>query len=442
MLFRSPETTPKTSGPKKVSLQYAGLFAVVFLLITTIFLLARTFSSSEISVKAERAKVGEFNPYLVAEGKVVYENRFPIYAEGEGKVVRVFCKTGDVLKKGDQILQVEMPQLKRDKENARFLLSAHLGKWKESALSLYYEMKRHGEKARSADELKTGLSKIAEHLAFQLEALSSQSSVVPQEGAMEKLLQEGRHEIEEILKKASIADSRLQMAELNYKLSCHDVQTSVRSLVECQKTEEDSIVKAAWHGRLASLEATTGDYVRPGSRIGTIEDTSRKIVEAEADDVYFPYLQKHFDPSLEATIRVPAIGNRHFLGKLRHLELDERSKKPSCRLRIEFSGEDVLVGLRAIVEIPLPPKPGSIQVRKSGVLFRQEYERMVPVIFILSKEKKERFAVQIVPVVLGMSNRLSFEVVHGLEGDELMVIGCSSGITGLCENMKVTLDDR
>jgi HlyD family secretion protein len=345
---------------------------------------------------------------VTANGQIDAQRKVDLSANVMGQIVNLAVREGDVVKKGDFLLQIDQKQLAASAQGAEASMRA-LFSDRDAARASLAEAQRIYERARTNFEQKI-------IPAAELDrARTSLDSVRANLGGIEQRIQQAR---------ANVTAARDTLSKTTMTAPMAGVITAL-------PVEEGEV-------------AVIGTMNNPGTKLLTIADMS--VVEAvmEVDETDVPNVRV----GQRATVTIDAYPNKTFEGTVTEVgsspmttrgvsssseavnfEVKIQLQNPPAGVRPGFSASaDIITGTRAkSVAIPLQ---ALIVREKSGSTPGKAQEEEGVYLF---KEGAAKF----VPVTTGLSGDSNIEIVRGLSGGEQIITGPFRALRDIKDGAKV-----
>ena len=356
--------------------------------------------------KVERA---DLTSKVSANGRIDAQRKVDLSANVMGQIVNLAVREGDVVKKGDFLLQIDQKQLAASAQGAEASMRAMLSD-REAARATLAEAQLNYDRAQS----------------------NFANSIVP------------RAELDR-------ARSGLDSARANVSAIEQRIESARANLAAARDTLSKTTMRAPMAGIITALPVEEGEVAvigtmnNAGTILLTIADMS--VVEAvmEVDETDIPNVKV----GQRASVTIDAYPNKTFAGVVTEVgsspmagaaasgteavnfEVKIQLDNPPAGVRPGFSASaDIITGTRnKALAIPIQAlvvreKPGSAQPGKTP----QEEEGVY-----LHKDGKAQF----VPVTTGLAGESNIEIVKGLSDGQQIVTGPFRALRELKEGTKI-----
>jgi HlyD family secretion protein len=341
-----------------------------------------------------------------ANGRIDAKRKVDLSAHVMGQIVNMAVREGDVVKKGDFLLQIDQKQLAASAEGAAASMRA-LFSDRDSARASLAEAERNYERARS---------NFAERIIPQAELDRARTA-----------LDSARANVSGIEQR--IGQARANVTAARDTLSKTTMTAPMGGIITALPVEEGEV-------------AVIGTMNNPGTKLLTIADMS--VVEAvmEVDETDIPNVKV----GQRATVTIDAYPNKTF-----HGVVTEVGSSP-------ITGQGMSTGSEAInfeVKIQLENPPAGVRpgFSCSGEIITATRPKAlsIPIQALVVREKKEGTKtkdeegvyvhksglVQFAPIATGVAGESSIEVVSGLTEGQEIVTGPFRALRELKDGAKV-----
>jgi len=337
---------------------------------------------------------------VLASGRVVGEKSVPLSFIRPGRIAEEFIQDGEAIPAGHILMRQDSRYDELAIAQARISLSE--ARLRKDTLRTT-DLPDAEEKVRQARANDT----------YAADFLKRQSELFEQKAVTLLQYEQSRRDRE-------LAASVLAAAE-NQLRSLRDVQTVQADLAiaraesDLKKTEidfDDTYLKAPLPGRIVSVDAHRGEFVRSGQQIVTlIPDTPQTHVEIQVDETNAGRLA----PGQKAVISSAAFPGRIFQGKVERLGaiVDAQRGSFAVRLALDRFEEELLPESSVSVQIELGRSAGILLLEQRFIL--QENGRAS--IYIADGRRAKRIPV----VVRDLGNGL-FECREGLQSGQRILL--------------------
>ncbi|UCC41472.1 MAG: efflux RND transporter periplasmic adaptor subunit [Candidatus Aminicenantes bacterium] len=389
--------------PKKI----ASIAGVLIFVLVIVYLFVFKLSKSTLNVKAERLTVsavtrGPFQEFIPILGEVRPLTTYYLDPAEGGRVEEIFMEAGEMVKKGDKILELVNTDL-------------HLTiMWREAEL---FQQSNNLRNTRLSMEqyrlqLNQELTQI-ENLLLQQQRTYERYKELYKDNLIAKHEYELAKDQYEYLVKRKELTIESQRNELQFRQSQIDsleesLERMQANLEVAKKKLENLTIRAPVGGHLTSLSAEVGESKAPGQRLGQIDVLEGFRVRAGIDEHYI------------ARIEIGRTGEFDFAGgtyKLITKRIYPEVREGRFEVDLEFDGEEptgirrgqtlhIKLELGDISEAILLPKGGFFQTTGGNWAY------------VLDESGK--FATKR-RIKTGRQNPQVFEILEGLEPGEHVI---------------------
>lgn len=239
-----------------------------------------TATLSEGDVSIGTARIESFTPAVTTEGMVVSATSTVVSVGEAGLVETVFVENGDVVARGQPVMQLRNPALVREVADIKAGLLAQLGDLVAAENRAYDQM-------RDAE----GALRDAEYKRQQARAVADRQRVLAEGGfaaasALERAVADLAY-AEELVRAASIELSATRRASQDQLVRLGDIRKAVEAMIRAQDRRlADLTVVAPASGKLTGFEPVLGQAHPAGAPIGRIEDEGTLEITAEVPEVH------------------------------------------------------------------------------------------------------------------------------------------------------------
>ncbi len=348
-----------------------------------------------------------------ANGKVQAVTKADISANVMGQVTRLSVKEGDVVKKGQFLMEIDPRNARANSEAMQANLKA-AGSQLDSATAALVQAKADFDRARANRD--AGIISAAD---FERARTALETAQADRRTAQERMSQA----------KANLSQSHVG---LGYCL----ITAPMDGVVTARRIEPGET-------------AVPGIQNQPGTVLLTISDMSKVEAEMEVDEASIPTVKL----GQEAQVRIDAYPNQVFQGQVTEVggspitktnvndatkfKVKVWIKNPPITIKPGLSAQaDIFTGSRSqVLAIPfqalvmrdIKPKPG--ETLKPGAPREEEG------VFVLESGKAK-----FMPVKTGLMGDLSVEVLSGLKGGETLITGPNRVLRDLKGGEPVRID--
>ncbi|HEX3352878.1 MAG TPA: efflux RND transporter periplasmic adaptor subunit [Terriglobales bacterium] len=397
------------SGKKrKKRLIYGGIAVGIVLLIAG-GLIAATHGGTKIDPsKLQKVEKGDLAKSVVATGKVTPITKVEVKSKASGIVKKLLVDSGDKVKKGQLLAQLDKEEIEAQVEQSRAAVQAA-----EASLS---SSEADFERAKvDAEGPDVPLLKRAYERAIGMakEGVVSTSALEDAQKNYELALnKQNVSKAQVTVLKAKIAQSQGQLAQdranlkqLEEQLSYTDIESPIDGVVLSRDVEMgDAVSSILVLGSSATLVMTLGD-------------TSQVYVKGKVDesDIGKVYLGQ------PARIKVESFKDKTFNGvvtKISPMGVEKDNVTTfEVRVSINNPGGELKAEMTANAEIILEEHKNVLQIPEGAIIYDKDKKASVEIPDTGAKDGKKKIAVNI-----GISNGAKTELLSGLkEGDQVVL---------------------
>jgi HlyD family secretion protein len=396
------------SKKRRKKLIYAGIALGLVLLIAG-GLIAATRGGTKIDPsKLQKVEKGDLAKSVVATGKVTPITKVEVKSKASGIVKKLLVDSGDKVKKGQLLAQLDKEEIEAQVEQSRAAAEAA----EANLLSSQADFERAKVDAEGPD---VPLLKRAYERAIGMakEGVVSTSALEDAQKNYELALnKQNVSKAQVTVLKAKIAQSQGQLAQdranlkqLEEQLSYTDIESPIDGVVLSRDVEMgDAVSSILVLGSSATLVMTLGD-------------TSSVYVKGKVDesDIGKVYLGQ------PARIKVESFKDKTFNGvvtKISPMGVEKDNVTTfEVRASINNPGGELKAEMTANAEIILEEHKNVLQIPEGAIIYDKDKKASIEVPDPKAKDGKKKLAVNI-----GISNGAKTELLSGLkEGDEVVL---------------------
>jgi HlyD family secretion protein len=360
-------------------------------------------------------KEAAFQEFIQVNAFVEASSRVVIDAKEGGVVKRVLAESGSVVAKGELLVELESPDL----ESALALKEAALAGEEARARGDGLRMERQGVEASRA------LLEADRRIEELERSVARKEGLVEAGGAARGDLEDARSELG-YARRGRVLLERSQ--ELGAELSREEAELT-RSALEVLRIERDALARrkaelrivAPALGQIASLPASAGQALVPGSRVAELDIMDNLRLKADVDEYFLPEVVVGLRGSFSAE---DASGEELSRG-MAVSRVSPNVKNSSFEVEFSCDGgtEGLRIGQRLAARVELGEGRQAI-VLAMGPFYRDTGGNWVYVVDRSGKSAAKR------TVAPGRSNPDFLEILQGLSPGERVVISGYSGYGG------------
>ena len=373
------------------------------------FSLARLAKGSSIDPnKLGKVTRGDVARSVVATGKIQPITKVEVKSKASGIVEKLFVDINNVVKKGQQLAQLDRQEIEAQVEAQRAQLAA------AQANVATYEANIQQDKVNAA----------APDLPMYKSTLERYQQMHKQGIVSRQALDDSNRDYLAALTKRDSAQAQIGVDTAKLKQARAQVQQSQAGLKQLEEQLSYTTIIAPMDGVILSRDVETGDAVSSILVLGstatlvmTEGDTTEVYVQGKVDesDISHVYMGQ------PARIKVESFRDRLFYGKVTKIAPMgvEKDNVTTFEVRVSINnpGGELKANMTANAEIMLDEHKGVLTVPENAVIYDNQKNASVEVPDKSQKEGKRKVAVKV-----GLSNGSVTEILSGLkEGDQVVL---------------------
>jgi HlyD family secretion protein len=398
------------NGKKKrrKGLIYGGIGLGLVLLIA-IGVIAATRGGTKIDpTKLAKVERGDLAKSVVATGKVEPITKVEVKSKASGIVTKLFVDTGDKVKKGQLLAQLDKVEIEAQVEQSRAALQAADANLTSAGAD--YQRAKVDAEGPDVPLLKRGYDRA---LGMAKDGVVSQSALDDADKDYKMALNKqnvAKAQVTVLQAKieqaqAQVAEDRANLQQLEEQLGYTDIESPIDGVILSRDVEMgDAVSSILVLGSSATLVMTLGD-------------TSQVYVKGKVDesDIGKVYLGQ------TARIKVESFKDKTFNGvvtKISPMGVEKDNVTTfEVRVSINNPGGELKAEMTANAEIILEEHPKVLQIPEGAIMYDKDKKASVDVPDASAKDGMRKVAVNI-----GISNGAKTEVLSGLkEGDQVVL---------------------
>ena len=258
------------------------------------------FASHESVFRAEKDKLtistvedGLFNDYITVIGQVEPISTIYLDVEEGGKVEEIYIEEGEMVKKGDVILQLRNADLNATIMNSESQLAYHANELRNTQIQI--EQQRIENKQQ---KLQVDLKVVQAKRKFkQYEKLVNEDLIAKEDYLQAKEDYELSLKEQELTYQKMVQDSIFRS---NQKISMDESLENTRLSLKMAKEQLENLnVKAPVDGQLGLLDAEIGQSISRGQRLGLIHILTDFKINARIDEHYIDRVRRELPATFE-----------------------------------------------------------------------------------------------------------------------------------------------
>lgn len=369
-----------------------------------------------------------------------------LYAKVSGYLIRQRVDIGDLVKKGDVLAEVEVPELFKSRDQARAALGQMQAKVKLAEAKVRTFTADRETAAAAVTEAEANLAKFTADRVFRFKERDRIAGLVKLNAVQQEILDEKEQQYEAALASersgtaaiatakaaVSAADARIAQARADLDQARADVVAAQADLDKAQVFVDYTKLTSPYDGVVTKRDFHNGDFIRSAADGGTepvlaVARTDLMRVVIMVPDLDVPFVDRG-DP---ATIEVDALAGEVFKGKVARFANSETELKlmrtevdlpnPDNRLRDGMYGT-------ARIEVERPSK--NVAIPSTALIEQDEGNGAV---YIVRDGKVHRQTVRV-----GHDDGGHVEILSGLSPDDQVIVRYNGAIAeGLVVNATV-----
>jgi HlyD family secretion protein len=397
------------SGKKRRKRLIYGGIALGLVLLIAGGLIAATRGGTKIDPsKLQKVEKGDLAKSVVATGKVTPITKVEVKSKASGIVKKLLVDSGDKVKKGQLLAQLDKEEIEAQVEQSRAAVQAAEASLSSSEAD--YERAKVDAEGPDVPLLKRAYERA---IGMAKEGVVSTSALEDAEKNYELALnKQNVSKAQVTVLKAKIAQSqgqlgqdRANLKQLEEQLSYTDIESPIDGVVLSRDVEMgDAVSSILVLGSSATLVMTLGD-------------TSSVYVKGKVDesDIGKVYLGQ------PARIKVESFKDKTFNGvvtKISPMGVEKDNVTTfEVRVSINNPGGELKAEMTANAEVILEEHKNVLQIPEGSIIYDKDKKASVEVPDSSGKDGKKKVAVNI-----GISNGAKTELLSGLkEGDQVVL---------------------
>lgn len=342
--------------------------SIILIIFSAIIFFLQRKSSRGIEVKTADVKVGDIVAYISASGSVESKNRKEYYASASAKVLKVNFKAGDRVKKGDRIIELDVPDL--------------------------------------TAQLKTA-DAAYENAKIQLESLKKQRDAI-KNGQIPYTGTTSQISIDDQIK---IQENQVEIARLNLKQITENI------------AEQERYIESDINGIITSLNASEGSFTGPGMQLPlvVVEDSSKLQINTNVSEYDASSIKKGQDVNIRFQDLI-------FKGKVESISpsavktMSEMGGDTAVKVLIDLAENDgtLKIGYDVDADIITGRKKNVLQIPPEAVITDKEGNERVYII--------EKGRAKLRNIKTGLSSDVSVEIISGLNTGDRVILNPTAAL--------------
>lgn len=407
-----------------------SIATILFVLVAGVIALgAAKRGNKAVDVRMEKVQKRDLVASVTASGKVEPRVKVDVASDVSGRIVRLAVKEGDMVKRGQFLLQIDPSTYQAEVQRARAAVAS-----------------ARADMARAKANLEQSQSALR-----RSEAIRKTNPTLVSDEQMEQLR------------------TTVDVNQALFNSASHMVDQSVAALDNAQSNLAKTTIKAPLSGKVTRLNVEQGETAVPGtfnkdaallltiSNMDTLETTVRvdetdvarvsvgdsAIVEIDAfpDTTFVGRVVEIANSSVQNPTAAASQGTDQAVD----YEVKVMLINPPADTRPDFSATAKIVTAtrKQVLAIPIialtvrdreaTPSDDSAQIALGNRPAKQVGQKEVEGVFVVGADNKVTFR----PVKIGIAGEDYFEVLSGLQGDETIVSGSYQAVRDLKEGTLV-----
>jgi HlyD family secretion protein len=396
----------KNNKKRRWTITIIACVAVVALVIVAV---AATRGGTKIDpTKLAKVERGDITKSVVATGKVTPITKVEIKSKASGIVKKLYVDTGDRVKQGQVLAELDKIEIEAQVNSARAQL-----------LSSEANLKSAQADEKRAEVDAEGVDIPTLQRAYQRAQEMSRDGVVSQ-----ATLDDAERSYILAVNKRDVARAQLTVNKAKVAQAQAQVEKDQASLKQFEEQLSYTTITAPIDGVVLSRDVEVGDAVSSILVLGsgatlvmTLGDTSEVYVKGKVDesDIGKVYLGQ------PARIRVETFKDKTFTGHVTKISPMgvEKDNVTTFEVRVSINnpGGELKAEMTANAEIILDEHHNVLMVPESALLYDKDKNASVDIPYPSAKDGMKK-----VPVKIGISNGVKTELLAGLkQGDEVVL---------------------
>ena len=387
---------------------WLGIGVVVLVLVAGVAL-ARMVKGTAIDPnKLAKVTRGDVARSVVATGKIQPITKVEVKSKASGIVEKLYVDINNVVKKGQQLAQLDQQEIQAQVEAQRAQLASA-----EANVGTYQANVEQDKVNAAAPDLPMYKATLDRNLEMQKEGIVSR-----------QVLDDANKDYLAALTRRDSSHAQIGVDTAKLKQARAQVMQSQASLKQLEEQLSYTTIVAPMDGVILSRDVEIGDAV---SSILVLGSTATLIMtEGDINEVYVQGKVDEADiahvyMAQPARIKVESFRDRAFNGKVTKIAPlgVEKDNVTTFEVRVSINnpGGELKANMTANAEILLDEHKGVLTVPENAVIYDNQKNASVEI-----PDKKQKEGKRKVPVKVGLSNGSVTEILSGLkEGDQVVL---------------------
>jgi HlyD family secretion protein len=368
---------------------------------------------------------------VVQPGVVHSFNRAELFAKVSGYLVRQKVDIGDRVMKGEVLAEIDIPELFKSDEQSRAALGQAKAKAKQAEARVLTAQADRDSAAALIQQAEAEIARYAADRAYRRKELDRITALAARNAVAGELVDEKQKEYEaaqaaEGAAVAGVATARAQLAAAEARVvqaqadsdaAKADVSAAEADLAKADVLLDYTRIASPYDGVITHRYFHEGAFIRSASEGGAtpvlaVAENDLMRVVILVPDLDVPFV-KRGDP---ATIQIDALQGRTFEGKVARFANAEDEQK-LMRTEVDLPNPDNLLrdGMYGTAQLGLVPPSKNLTVPSSALI--EQDGQGHGAVYLVRAGKVHRQ-----PVLVGMDDGRSVEIVEGLAPDDQVIV--------------------
>jgi RND family efflux transporter MFP subunit len=383
-----------------------------------------------LRVEVVRPARGGLGRIVEQPGVVHSFNKAELYAKVSGYLVRQRVDIGDVVKKGQLLAEIDIPELFKSADQAKAALGQAQAREKQTEARV---LTAESDRESAAAQLQQAQADIARYTAdriYRKKELDRYIGLAEKQAVQQELVDEQQKQFDaavatERSAEAAVATAKAQLAAATARIAQAqadaegakaDVDAASADLAKAEVMLEYTRIVSPYDGVISLRSFHDGDFIRSAAEGGITpllavkqNDLMRAIILVPDLDV--PYV-KRGDP---ATIKIDALPGKSFAGKVARFSSSEDEQK-LMRTEVDLPNPEGLLrdGMYGMATIHLEPPSNNLRIPSTALLEQDGAGHGA--VYVVRDGKAHH-----VSILVDKDNGREAEVVQGLSPDDQVI---------------------
>ena len=356
---------------------------------------------------------GSIEKYIEETGEIASKNIRSYYGSGANEVEEVYVEIGDVVSKGDLILQYDNTvDLEIEKINKQI-----------EALEATYNEAVSGADFEKINTAKLEIENIKNSLEYAEENLQTVEDLYKSDAATEKELKDAQKSVDQLANQLAIAQNQYSLLVKGLSGNVRDryeaeIEVLALSLEILEESREKFSIYADFNGIITELDTFKRDMPLAGKKILEIQEVNKLrvygdfIVEDAVKIREGMEVEVHSDDT-GLSIDNLKIEKIHPKAVSKLSELGIEQKRVTVEITLPKEDENLIIGSKVNIKIKIDCKDNILIVPEEAVYEKNEKSYV---------EILENGEVKETEVVLGIENQDFIEIIDGLDEGQKVIL--------------------